>query len=213
MSRSLEDRESLDLDEDVEVEGNEEETDADEQENRDQRAEDDESEDSVEEGDEETSRLIASTNKLLADVGIVAKKIRSQEELIRVAPSMVVAVFESLYHNRIDGIIRNPTTRKHYEKNAQLMIDSLSDQINIDLTHISGKSIVEGDLQALSNLVYIFKRIVTLTTANESLSTIDSSDEDIDGEKRHRNTADSISVGKHFISYLLVLTRISDIPS
>ena len=114
--------------------------------------------------EEEISRLIASTNKLLADVGIERKKITSKEELVRVAPSMVVAVFEALYHTRIEDIERNPTTRKHYENNAQLVIDNLSDQINIPLTHISGKSIVEGDLRALSNLVYIFKRIVTLTT-------------------------------------------------
>lgn len=114
--------------------------------------------------EEEISRLIASTNKLLADVGIERKKITSKEELVRVAPSMVVAVFEALYHTRIEDIERNPTTRKHYENNAQLVVDNLSDQINIPLTHISGKSIVEGDLRALSNLVYIFKRIVTLTT-------------------------------------------------
>lgn len=114
--------------------------------------------------EEEISRLIASTNKLLADVGIERKKITSKEELIRVAPSMVVAVFEALYHARIEEIERNPTTRKHYERNAQLVIDNLSEQISIPLTHISGKSIVEGDLRALSNLVYIFKRIVTLTT-------------------------------------------------
>lgn len=114
--------------------------------------------------EEEISRLIASTNKLLADVGIERKKITSKEELIRVAPSMVVAVFEALYHARIEEIERNPTTRKHYERNAQLVINNLSDQINIPLTHISGKSIVDGDLRALSNLVYIFKRIVTLTT-------------------------------------------------
>lgn len=114
--------------------------------------------------EEEISRLIASTNKLLADVGIERKKITSKEELVRVAPSMVVVVFEALCHTRIEDIERNPTTRKHYENNAQLVIDNLSDQINIPLTHISGKSIVEGDLRALSNLVYIFKRIVTLTT-------------------------------------------------
>jgi hypothetical protein len=108
------------------------------------------------------SVLIADTNKLLSAVGIGAKKITSMEELIRVAPSMFVAIFEALYHMKIDGVVRNPQTREDYIANAQLVIDNLSDQINIDLTHIGGESIVAGDFDALSNLVHIFVRIVSL---------------------------------------------------
>jgi hypothetical protein len=146
--------------------------------------------------EEETAQLIDNTNKLLADIGIAKRKIQSKEELIRVAPSLVVAVFEALYHVRIDGIIRNPLSQKDYESNAQYVIDSLSEQINIDLTHITGKAIVEGDLQALANLVFIFKRIVALTTSRESLSTIESDSEDDKREVNpvNRQVSDSISV-------------------
>lgn len=115
-------------------------------------------------GVDDTSRLIANTNKLLIDVGIEAGNIKNKQELARLAPSVFVAVFEALYHARIEGIVRKPITNEHYERNAQLVIDSLSDQINIDLTHISGKLIVNGDFRALSNLVHIFMRIVSLTT-------------------------------------------------
>lgn len=113
--------------------------------------------------DDDSSVLLSNTNKLLSAVGISAKKIISTEELSRVASSMIVAVFESLFHQKIDGIVRNPTSIKHYERNAQLVIDSLSDQIQLDLQHITGKSIVSGDLRVLSNLVHILVRIVSLT--------------------------------------------------
>lgn len=88
---------------------------------------------------------------------------------------MIVAVFESLFHQRIDGIVRNPKSIIHYERNAQLVIDSLSDQIQLDLQHITGKSIVSGDLRVLSNLVHILVRIVSLTS-QESLTSYGSSE-------------------------------------
>ncbi len=109
-----------------------------------------------------TQILISNTNKLLSAVGIGTKKISSMEELVKVAPSMFVAIFEALYHMRIDGVVRNPKTRDDYISNAQLVIDNLSDQINIDLAHISGELIVSGDFEALSNFVHIFMRIVSL---------------------------------------------------
>lgn len=113
--------------------------------------------------EDDTSVLLANTNKLLSAVGIKAKKILSTEELSRVASSLFVAVFESLFHQKIPGINRNPLTKEDYERNAQLVIDSLSDQIQVDLKHITGRSIVNGDVRVISNLVNILVRIVSLT--------------------------------------------------
>lgn len=113
--------------------------------------------------DDDTSVLLANTNKLLTAVGISAKRIESTEELSRVASSLFVAVYESLFHQKIPGVIRNPLTKSEYERNAQLVIDSLSDQIQLDLKHITGRSIVGGDMRVLSNLVHILVRIVSLT--------------------------------------------------
>jgi len=112
----------------------------------------------------DANHLIDNVNRLLAEVGIEAKAIDSFDELKRVAPSMFVAVYESLYHNRIDEIIRAPRTLADYERNAQVVIDHLSEQIHVDLAHITGKSIVEGNFESLSNLTHIFLRIVSLTT-------------------------------------------------
>lgn len=113
--------------------------------------------------DDDSSVLLANTNRLLSAVGISAKRIESTEELSRVASSLFVAVYESLFHQKISGVVRNPRSRSDYERNAQLVIDSLSDQIQLDLKHITGQSIVSGDLRVLSNLVHILVRIVSLT--------------------------------------------------
>lgn len=73
---------------------------------------------------------------------------------------MFVAVFESLFHLRLEGIIRNPYTAMDYVLNASSVIDGLSRQICMDLQHISGESIVNGDVRSLSNLVHILYRCV-----------------------------------------------------
>ena len=112
---------------------------------------------------EDEAALLSNTNKLLTAVGISAKRITSTEELSRVASSLFVAVYESLFHEKIIGVIRAPKSVDDYENNAQLVIDSLSDQIQLDLKHISGKSIVTRDIRVLSNLVHILLRIVSLT--------------------------------------------------
>ena len=107
--------------------------------------------------------LLDETNELLARVGISAKKIQSIGELSRVSSSMFVAVYESLFHSRLDGIIRNPQTRDEYTLNVQRVIDELSEQIQIDLKHISGQDIADGDIRSISNLLHIFARIFNVT--------------------------------------------------
>jgi hypothetical protein len=77
---------------------------------------------------------------------------------------MFVAVFESLFHVRLEGIIRSPQTKEQYVENAQRVIDGLSQQIQMDLKHITGKSIVQGDIKSLSHLISIFVQIVTITS-------------------------------------------------
>ena len=114
--------------------------------------------------DDDPTTVLANTNSLLSIVGISAKKVTSIGELTRVASSMFVAVFESLFHVRLEGIIRNPQTKEEYAHNAQRVIDSLSERIQMDLQHITGDLIVRGDIGALSNLVHIFVRIVSMTS-------------------------------------------------
>eukprot|EP00603_Paraphysomonas_imperforata_P003198 CAMPEP_0114445204 /NCGR_PEP_ID=MMETSP0103-20121206/18498_1 /TAXON_ID=37642 ORGANISM="Paraphysomonas imperforata, Strain PA2" /NCGR_SAMPLE_ID=MMETSP0103 /ASSEMBLY_ACC=CAM_ASM_000201 /LENGTH=458 /DNA_ID=CAMNT_0001616799 /DNA_START=134 /DNA_END=1507 /DNA_ORIENTATION=- len=125
--------------------------------------------------------LLSSTNKLLSHVGITAKQIISINELTRVASSMFVAVFESineltrvassmfvavfeaLFRTRVEGVVRRPKGTRDYISNCQVILDSLSRQLQMDLRHITGESIFQGDRRALSNLVNILLRIATIT--------------------------------------------------
>lgn len=115
------------------------------------------------------SLLLANANKLLTAVGITTKKLQSIEELCRVASSMFVAIYESMYTTRIEGIIRNPELKEDYEKNAQLVVDILEKRIEIQMGHITGKSIVNGNIQILSDLVDIFVRILMLASHSQDI--------------------------------------------
>lgn len=75
---------------------------------------------------------------------------------------MFVAVYESLLHIRLDGIIRSPQNRNDYAHNAQILINDLSAKIDVDLQHITGKAISEGDVTSLSNVVDILHRIASI---------------------------------------------------
>jgi len=121
------------------------------------------------------SSLLQETNYLLAAVGIASKKITSYDELCRVSSSLFVAVFETLFNCRIEGINRNPHFPIDYERNAQLVVDSLSDPIQMDLKHITGKSIVSGEFGALSDLVHILVGIVSITS-QETVSSIETTE-------------------------------------
>ncbi|GMH62589.1 hypothetical protein TrRE_jg10946, partial [Triparma retinervis] len=105
----------------------------------------------------EESLILANTNALLKSVGVAAKPISRFAELRKSASSMFVAIFEAMFQVRLKGIIRKPSQVKDYEHNAQAVIDALGSSIlNMDLSHISGSSIVKGDAHAIMNLVDIF---------------------------------------------------------
>ena len=69
------------------------------------------------------STVLSNTNNLLSVVGISTKKVTSIADLVEHASSMFVAVFESLFHVRLEGIIRNPQNGEEYAHNAQQVID------------------------------------------------------------------------------------------
>lgn len=134
--------------------------------------------------------IYRNTNNLLHAAGITGKSISSTAELTRVASSMFVTIFESLFKVRLEGVIRGPKTRDAYIHNVERVISSLSEHIRMDLKHIKGKSIVQGELRALSNLIHIFVRIVAIA-GQESQSSIDH--EGDDGVVNESQDVDSIS--------------------
>lgn len=121
--------------------------------------------------------ILEETNSLLLAVGISAKQISSIEELSRVASSMFVAIYESLFHIRLDDIVRNPQSKDEYVHNAQLVIDGLSEQIQMDLQHITGGSIANGDIRAISHLVNLLTRIVAITRETQVGISVSASEE------------------------------------
>lgn len=111
--------------------------------------------------------LLHNTNQMLSSIGINAKKIMSIDELQRVASSMFVAIYESLFHERVAGINRHPNAIEDYEENAQMIIDRVGSRIHMDLQHITGTAITSGDLMAILNLINIFTRIANITSKIE----------------------------------------------
>jgi hypothetical protein len=122
------------------------------------------SQESFDDNDERYAGLLIDTNNLLSAVSISTKKINSVGELSRVASSIFVKIFESIFHLHLEEIIRNPQTVEEYAANAQIVIDALSEQIQMDLQHITGDSIALGDIRPISNLINIFVRIISITS-------------------------------------------------
>lgn len=55
------------------------------------------------------------------------------------------------------GIIENPISAEQHIRNCQIVINLIAaDVLNVDLSHISGKAIVEGDKVSIRNFLEIF---------------------------------------------------------
>jgi len=125
-------------------------------------------------GTEDQVTLLWNTNNLLASAGIQGKKLKSISELLRVSSSLFVAVYESLLKTRLPGVIRSPQTKEDYVSNVQRVIDGLSRLMQIDLRHIRGRAIVQGEFSALSNLVQILIRVHSITGQETATNTTES---------------------------------------
>jgi Domain of unknown function (DUF5745) len=107
--------------------------------------------------------LIISVNELLQMAGITNKRIRTLEHLRNVASSLFVAVFEGLFHSRLSSIRRSPKTREDYVYNAQRVVTALGEKIGMELSHITGKKVVGGDIRCIHNFVSICRRVASIT--------------------------------------------------
>ena len=133
--------------------------------------------------------LLWQTNSLLTAVGVPSsQKIKTLGELQRVASSLFVTVYESLFQTRLDGVCRKPRSRDELVSNVQRVIDALGRSITVDLSHISAREIVSGgkargaagsgDYRAFNSLLQIFIRICAIT-GQDSVTTANSADEDV----------------------------------
>ena len=61
----------------------------------------------------------------------------------------------------LTDVIRKPRTFKQEVHNAQLVINTLSqDVLNVSLSHIQGENIVNGDRETIGNLLEVFKGLL-----------------------------------------------------
>jgi hypothetical protein len=104
--------------------------------------------------------VLERTNKLILTVGLSAKPIEEISELRQCAASMFVAIFESMFRVRVRDIVRVPTYPEDYKRNAQLIIKAITSAFLVDIPHITGASICEGDVRAISDLVDVISNII-----------------------------------------------------
>ena len=104
--------------------------------------------------------VLERTNKLISAVGLQAKPIAEVAELKQCATSMFVAIFEAMFRVRVRGIVRVPKYTKDYKENAQLIINALTTAFRVDIAHLNGSLICEGDITAISELVNVFSDII-----------------------------------------------------
>ena len=109
---------------------------------------------------EHSADVLERTNKLISAVGLQAKPIAAVAELKQCATSMFVAIFEAMFRVRVRGIVRVPKYTKDYKENAQLIINALTTAFRVDISHLNGSLICEGDITAISELVNIFSDII-----------------------------------------------------
>lgn len=116
--------------------------------------------------------LLTGINKLLMLFGITNKPILDIEEILRNASSMMVALIENLFQSRVEFINRFPRNIEDYTKNAQLVIDYLSDRTEMDLGFITGQAIANGEEQSILNLINILIKIVHSGNEASMLATL-----------------------------------------
>ena len=86
------------------------------------------------------SDIVARANALLPRVG--QEGFKDLEELKRLACSMFVYLFESLFH-KIEETERRPRFKAEYAFNADLVIQALANIVDADLSYISGAEIAD----------------------------------------------------------------------
>ena len=90
--------------------------------------------------------ILDGANYLLHAVGIHAAPIQNFSELAESASSLFVAVFEAMFHTRLQDIVRQPTQDAHFVHNAQVVINTLANSVlQKNLEYISGEDVHAGD--------------------------------------------------------------------
>ncbi|XP_038047602.1 centrosomal protein of 95 kDa-like [Patiria miniata] len=144
--------------------------------------------------DSNTSRDdTAVANELLKRVNLPSVK-----DLSECTSSVFVALCEGILGDPLKGVSYVPVTKEDEIRNVQLVVDHLADKVlHCDLSHISGRAVVEGDRVAIQYLLeiqlgvmdYIMEGIESegSTTDNEDLDHL------VDPDTMTRGTVSAIT--------------------
>ncbi|KAH9494854.1 hypothetical protein Btru_015833 [Bulinus truncatus] len=98
--------------------------------------------------------VVNLANHLLAEFSIPTRL----EDVSDISASLFVVLYESLFSERLSGIVRQPFTKEDEIHNCQTVIDVLSsDVVHDNLSHIRGADIIAGNITSISNLLDIFQ--------------------------------------------------------
>lgn len=101
------------------------------------------------------------------------------------------------------GLISYPVIHNEHIHNCQSVIDSLAnDVLNVDLTHISAKGIVDGDTVSIKNLLEIFSGLLEYF-----LECIDENQSDSEGDSHDNNKNDNNLFLSAFKAIPMLLTN------
>ncbi|XP_005106126.1 centrosomal protein of 95 kDa [Aplysia californica] len=101
--------------------------------------------------------VITLANHLLSEFNIPTKILKLED----ISAALFVVLYESLFSDKLPGIIRQPLSREDEIHNCQIVIDVLStDVVRDSLSHIRAVDIVAGDITAISNLLDIFSYLL-----------------------------------------------------
>lgn len=103
--------------------------------------------------------ILYNVNELLSKMGFIAPPITSMTKLIKDASSIFVLIFEKMFNKKYKNIIRDPQSKEDYAENLQTIINELKWTVAIDLSHIRGKEIVEGDKEKIGYLLNLLMRV------------------------------------------------------
>ncbi|KAG2485877.1 hypothetical protein HYH03_015460 [Edaphochlamys debaryana] len=104
--------------------------------------------------------LVQACNKVLVYAGLVAKVATVEEvRVVCSSTSVFVAALEGFLQHRLEGIHRKPQTPEERAENNDRVVEALGQILSCDLSHISGRRVVEGSTEDISNLLELLSAL------------------------------------------------------
>jgi hypothetical protein len=111
---------------------------------------------------------LSTINVILSQVGLASSgQGITVSSLSECSSSMFVAIFEALFRERLEGVVRFPQRRSDLVHNSRQVIDRLAQVLETDLSYISPERLCAGELTDINNLAEIFRELLTIRELKE----------------------------------------------